>query len=149
MKNKKIVGEILIIPACVLYLILSLLKSGLASGIIATFFAIITAFWFVPKYVDELYVYESKYNFLKLIYIIGNILFAVSLILNLIFKLKIFKILIIVSGVIVLIELLHYGIKNLKEVITKTKEIGINILYSFSSFALFAIIISTVIIYLK
>ena len=86
---------------------------------------------------------------MKLLFVIGDILLAVSLILNFIFKLKVFKIIIIVSAAIVLIELLYYGIKNIKEVTSKTKEIGINILYSFSSFALFAIILSTLIIYLK
>ena len=149
MNNKKIVCEIILIPVCILYLILSFLKSGLAAGIILTAFAIITAIWLVPKYIDELYVYKSKNNFLKLIFVTGNILLAVSLILNLIFKIKVFKILIILSSVIVGIELLYYGIKNLKEVISKKKEVGINILYSFSSFALLSIIISTIIIYLK
>ena len=149
MNNKKLICEIILIPACILYLILSFLKSDLAAEIILIFFAVVTAVWFVPKYIDELYVYKSKTNLLKLIYVIGNILLPVSIVLNLIFKIKIFKILFLVGAGITLIELLHYGIKSLKEIATKKKEIGIYIIYSFFSFLLFSIIISTIIILLK
>ena len=62
MNNKKIVCEIILIPVCILYLILSFLKSGLAAGIILTAFAIITAIWLVPKYIDELYGHLKSLN---------------------------------------------------------------------------------------
>lgn len=149
MNNKKLVFEIIIIPICILYLILTFLKSTLVSGILLAVFSVVTAIWFVPKYIDEIYVYKSKNNFLKLIYIIGNILLASSSILYFILKLKIFKILIIISTLLVALELLHFGIKNLKEVINKKKENGINILHSFFSFMLFAIILGTIIICIK
>ena len=149
MNNKKIICEIILIPACILYLILSFLKSDLVSEIIFAFCAVAVAFWLVPKYIDELYVYKSKTNFLKLIYVIATILLGVVSILNLFFKFKVLKILLIIGAVIVAIELLHYGIKNLKVVMSKKKDMGINILYSFSAFTLLAIMISTIIIYLK
>lgn len=149
MNNKKIVLEIIVIPLCVMYLFLILLKSSFAAAIIFAVFAIITAVWFVPKYIEEIYIYKSKLNFLKIIFVISYISLAVISILNIIFKLKLFKILFIIFACISFIGLLYFGIKNIKTVMKQKKDFAINILYSFSSFTIFAIMLSTFIVYLK
>lgn len=149
MKNKKILAEIIVIPLCVLYLIFTLLKSSLAAGIIGLVFVLFTAIWFSPKYIDEVYVYKNKKNLLKLLVAISDILLFVFGILMLIFKLKVYKVIFLIFLVICLLHLVYFFIKNIKEVIKKEKEIGINILYSFFSLLLFVIILSTFVIYLK
>ena len=149
MKNKKVLGEIIIIPLCISYLILMFLKNSLASGIIGVIFIFFTAVWFSPKYLNEVYIYKSKTNPLKILVAVSDILLFIFGILMLIFKTKVLKIIFLILLVICLLHLLYYFIKNIKEVTKKEKDFGVDILYSFFSLLLFTIILSTFIIYLK
>lgn len=149
MNNKKIVAEIILIPLCIFYIIFMFLKSDTIAYILFTVFSLIGVLWFAPKYLKEVYVYESKNNFLKIFISISYILLGILSILNLFMKFKIIKILLLVFSCIVFIHLLYFSIKNIKEIIKLKKEFGMNIIYSFISFLIFTVMLSSLIILLR
>ncbi len=149
MKNKKLALELIIVPICFAYLLLNYLNNKILALVLFTIVSIILSVWFVPKYIDEIYVYKSRKNPLKLGIIITNIILLVLAILNFIFKAKIFKILLIIFTVLVSISLLVLFIKNIKELTSKNKDFAINILHGFFCFLFLITLISTLIVYLK
>lgn len=149
MKNKKLAAELVIVPICFAYLLLNYLNNKLLSLIIFTLVSLILAIWIVPKYIDEIYIYKSNKNILKILLVIINAILLVISILNFIFKTKIVKILLIVFTTLVSISLLVLFIKNIKELTSKDKDFSINILHGFFYFLFLVTLVSTLIVYLK
>ena len=149
MNKKKMVAEVIVIPLCIVWLLFVLLKSSVAALIIFILFSIVAAVWFSPKYFSEVYTYENKNNFWKLSIAIVDILLVIVAIVNLFLKLKALKIALIVLAILSFIHLVYFFVNNLKIIIKSKKDYGINVLYAFGSFLIFAIMVSTIIIYLK
>ena len=64
--NKKIIFEIVLIPLCILYLYYELLHNHpTISLVFLTITIIITNIENLVKYINEVYIYESKKNILK------------------------------------------------------------------------------------
>lgn len=149
MKNKKLAIELIIVPVCFSYLILNYLNNKILALVLFTFTSLILSIWFVPKYIDEIYVYESRKNPLKIVLIISNILLLVLSIINFIYKTKLVKVLLILVTIIVSLFLIKLFVKNIKELIRKDKDFSINILHGFFCFLFLLTLISTLIIYIK
>ncbi len=149
MKNKKILLEIIIIPLCIAYLLYYPLRNyDKASFIISSIFILLTCLVFLVKYGKEVYIYEHKYNYLKIISIVFNSILIVLTVLGFFLKIKIIKILFLVFACILLLLLLGYAIVNIKPIITKEKNISQNILNAFLSLASVAIILTCGLIYI-
>ncbi len=147
MNNKKILLEIIVIPLCISYLIFRLLGNyNMACYVICNIFCILSALVFGIKYIREVYIYENKYNILKILFSIYSVLLIVILVINMFLNINIIDILyiIIISGF--LLYLLSYSIFYIIKIIKNKGKLYQNIINSFLSFCSFAIIISTFVI---
>ena len=148
--NKKIVMEIILIPLCTLYLYYTLLYNHPKISIVFLYITtLIASIELIVKYVKELYVYENKYNFLRLIFVIFSFLLIITMILNIFLKYKIIKQILIIFLTILLIYLLLFAIKNVTNIIKDKGRLLTNSAASFFSFIAFYIILMGLIIYLK
>lgn len=147
MKNKKMVLEIILIPLCLAYIIFIVLENhSTVSNVIGLITLYITALEFSIKYFKEVYIYENKYNYLKIIFGIFNIVLLLITTLNLIYKNNIINIIYLVSTIILLIYLLVFGSFKLKNVIKDKKPLAKHVLNSFLSYIAFVIILMCLLI---
>lgn len=144
---KKIILEIILIPACFAYLFYTLLENHpKASLIICIFITIITSGILIYKYFKEVYIYESKKNIYKIIFIIFNGILIIINLLYLIYNTKLLFLTLIIGIFILLLHLLSSSIKDLIDI---KKEKGILYKKSFSSFLSlisFSVILTTLLI---
>lgn len=116
--NAKIIFEIILIPLCFLYLFYTLfINHPKVSFVICLCITIITSIEFAIKYLKEVYIYENKYNPLKVIFGIFNILLIIIAGLNIIYNIKVILILFYVMISILLLYLLYFFIRNLIDVV--------------------------------
>ena len=116
--NAKIIFEIILIPLCFLYLFYTLfINHPKVSFVICLCITIITSIEFAIKYIKEVYIYENKYNPLKVIFGIFNILLIIIAGLNIIYNIKVILILFYVMISILLLYLLYFFIRNLIDVV--------------------------------
>ncbi len=147
--NKKIIFEIILIPCCFLYLLNTILHNHpKISFIICSCLIIITSLEFTIKYFKEVYIYEHKYNYLKIIFGIFNILFIGVTGLNLIYNLKILNILFIIFTIILLLFLLGFVIKKLVNIWNNKGFLYKNSFGAFLALIAFVTILITLIIML-
>ena len=96
--NSKIIAEIILIPFCFLYLFYTLfLSNPKASFIVCNLLVVITCLEFAIKYLKEVYIYENKYNPLKIVFGIFNIILIIVAGLNITYNIKILFILFVYS----------------------------------------------------
>ena len=114
-RNKiKIVFEIIIIPLCITYLIYTLFGNiKLANQIIFYSAIIITALTFIIKYFREVYIFEHKYNYLKILFIVLNIIMLIATILNIVLDMKMITVIFFILLGLLLLYLISLSIKNL------------------------------------
>lgn len=147
MKNKKMVLEIILIPLCLAYIIFIALENhSTVSNVIGLITLYITALEFSIKYFKEVYIYENKYNYLKVIFGIFNIVLLLITTLNLIYNNNILNIIFMIGIIILLIYLLVFGTIKLKKVLKDEKPLSKNVLSSFLSYIALAIILICLII---
>lgn len=148
MKNKKILIEIVLIPLCVLYLIFTLLKNHeLLSEILCYITVFITSLEFIIKNFKEVYIYHHKYNYLKIIFAIFNIILLFFMCLTIFYNNLIINNIFIFLVSILLINLLIYTIINIIKISKNDKKISIYIIRSFLSFLSFCLILPSLIIF--
>ena len=145
--KKKIIFEIIIIPICILYLYYMTFNNHpkiilILSSIVLT----ITCIEFIVLYIHEVYIYKSKYNFLKILNIILSFLLIIFTVINLLLKLSIIKTIYFILIVIFLIHLLYFIIKNIIKIIKGKGTLYKNVFASFFGLISFMIIIIGVII---
>ena len=146
MKNKKMLIETIIIPLCVLYLLFTLLNNHeTISRVICYITVFITSMVCLVKYVKEVYIYEHKYNYLKIIFIIVNILLLISLVLAIFITNKILNIIFIVLVGILLLYLLIFGIINIIIITKNNEKLYQSIIRAFFSLLSFSIILPSLI----
>ena len=115
--NSKIIAEIILIPFCFLYLFYTLfLNHPKASFIVCNLLVVITCLEFAIKYLKEVYIYENKYNPLKIVFGIFNIILIIVAGLNIIYNIKILFILFVIMSFILLLFLLCFAIKNIIDI---------------------------------
>lgn len=145
--NAKIVFEIILIPLCFLYLFYTLfINHPKVSFVICLCITIITSLEFAIKYLKEVYIYENKYNPLKVIFGIFNILLIIIAGLNIIYNIKVILILFYVMISILLLYLLYFFIRNLIDVVKGKGVLYKKAFASLLSFTSFVTILITLII---
>ena len=143
--TKKIIFEMILISLCIFYLYYMAFDNHLkASLIISGIVNIITCIEFLVFYIKEVYVYESKSNFLKIITIILNFV-LIGLIIANIFTNKI-KIVLLVTTIIFLVFVLYFVIKNIIRIIKGKGTLYKNTFAAFFALISFMIILANVII---
>ena len=148
MKNKKMLIETIIIPLCVLYLLFTLLNNYEVLSEIICYIAIcITSIVCLVKYINEVYIYEHKYNYLKIIFIIVNLLLLISLVLTIFITNKMLNIIFLVLTAILLLYLLIFGIVNIIIITKNNEKLYQSIIRSFFSLLSFSIIFPSLIIF--
>lgn len=148
MKNKKMLIETIIIPLCVLYLLFTLLNNHeTISQIVCYSVVCITSIVCLVKYINEVYIYEHKYNYLKIIFIIINILLLISLVLTIFVANEILSIIFIVLVGIELLYLLIFGILNIIIITKNNEKLYQSIIRAFFSLLSFSIIFPSLIIF--
>lgn len=129
---KKIVIEMILIPLCTLYLCYTILNNHpKTSFIILIIFTIITSLELAIKYLKQVYIYENKYNPLRVIFGIFNIVLIIISGLTLIYKTKLLTIIFLIMIIILLGFLLITSIINIKDII---KQKGTLYKKAFSAF---------------
>lgn len=147
MKNKKMVLEIILIPLCLAYILYMVLQNyQTTSHVIGLIILFITSLEFIIKYFKEVYIYTYKYNYLKIIFGIFNIVLLLITTLNLIYNNNILNIIFMIGTIILLIYLLVFGTIKLKKVLKDEKPLSKNVLSSFLSYIALAIILICLII---
>lgn len=147
MKNKKMVLEIILIPLCLAYILYIVLQNyQTTSHVIGLIILFITSLEFIIKYFKEVYIYIHKYNYLKIIFSIFNIVLLLITTLNLIYNNNILNIIFMIGTIILLIYLLVFGTIKLKKVLKDEKPLSKNVLSSFLSYIALAIILICLII---
>ncbi len=147
MKNKKMVLEIILIPLCLAYILYIVLQNyQTTSHVIGLIILFITSLEFIIKYFKEVYIYTHKYNYLKIIFGIFNIVLLLITTLNLIYNNNILNIIFMIGTIILLIYLLVFGTIKLKKVLKDEKPLSKNVLSSFLSYIALAIILICLII---
>lgn len=130
--NSKIIAEIILIPFCFLYLFYTLfLNHPKASLIICSLVVVITCLEFAIKYLKEVYIYENKYNPLKIVFGIFNIVLIIISGLNIIYNIKYLFIIFVIMTIILLLFLLCFAIKNILDI---KKNSGVLYKKAFSAF---------------
>ena len=153
-KNKskldiKMVIEMLIVPLALMYLYHMALHDHPKVNLV--FFSLVTFFTcieIIAKYIREVYIYESKNNFLKILFVIFSFILLIVTVLNIFLKYPIIKTLFIIFEIILLVYLITYAITRL---INMYKEKGVftkNAIACFFSLISFVLILMGMIIYL-
>ena len=147
--KNKIILEIILIPLCVMYLYYELLhnhpKVCLVLMICTIFF---TCVELTVKYVKEVYVYNSKFNFLKILMVIFSFAIIVLSILSLILKYKIIKTVFYIMVPVLLAFLIYFIIKNFVRIKKEKGPLYKNAIAAFFSMLSFVIILISYIIIL-
>lgn len=148
---KKIIFEIVAIPLCIMYLYYVLLwnepKISIAVLYIIT---LITCGEFVAKYFNEVYIYESKSNLLKILIIILSIVLIILLVIYIFIRTSIVKIILLVSLLLMCFYLLYFAISNIKNIIKDTKNYSKYVIASYLSlFSFSMMIMGTIISFIK
>ena len=146
---KKVVVETILIPLCVVYLYYMAMHNHPKVNMIFLYgITLIACFEMIIKYAHEVYVYENKYNYLKVICIIISVLLIISVFLNIFLKYKAILYTFISLLIILLIYLLLYSAKNIKKMIKQEGVLYKNTFSAFFSLIEFGIILIGIIIYL-
>ena len=146
---KKVIVETILIPICVIYLYYMAINNHPKINIIFLYGIImITCLETAIKYIHEVYVYENKYNWLKVIISIISILLIIAVFLNIFLKYKVILWIFIILTILMLCYLLFYTIKCLKKMIKKEGELYKNTFGAFFSLIKFGLILIGIIIYL-
>lgn len=139
--------EIILIPLCLAYILYIVLQNyQTTSHVIGLIILFITSLEFIIKYFKEVYIYTHKYNYLKIIFDIFNIVLLLITTLNLIYNNNILNIIFMIGTIILLIYLLVFGTIKLKKVLKDEKPLSKNVLSSFLSYIALAIILICLII---
>lgn len=147
--TKKIVFEIIIIPLAIMYLYYTILYNHHKISLVLLYItSLITCIEFIIKYIREVYVYKSKYNFLKVACTIMSFLILMFLILNLFLKYEIIKKILIILLIIMLCHLFIFAINSIIKIIKGTDKLYKNVVSSFFSLIAFTVIFMGIIIYL-
>lgn len=150
MKNnniKKIVFEIILIPLCMLYLLYTLLENNpKISLMVCMIIIIITSLELSIKYSKEVYEFKNKYNILKTIFSIFNIMLIIVTGLTFLYKYMFLKIAFIIMTIILLIFLLIYSVKNIISILKEKGTLYKKALASFLGLMSFVSILITLII---
>ena len=147
MNKKKIILELVFIPLCIMYLYYVLINNHLKINLyLVSIIILITCVEFLIKYIYEVYVYENKYNFLKVLFIIFCFCLIIVDILNLFIKLKLIKVLFLIFIIILLIYLIYFVINCLIRIYKNKGILWKNAFASFFSFISFLIILMGIII---
>ncbi len=148
--NKKIIFEIILIPLCFLYIYYTILwKSPRASALIGEIVIIITCIEFAIKYFKEVYIYEHKFNLLKVLFGIFNVILIIISGLNIIYNIQIINILYLIFAIILLGYLLIFAVNNLICIIKEKGTLYKKAFGAFLSLIAFVIILMSLIISLK
>lgn len=111
---KKIISWMVLIPLCVLYLLYTLLSGhSKISFVVLVVFVFITCLEFAIKYFKEVYIFESKYNVLKVIFGIFSICLIIISFLNIIYSFEIISIMFYVMCIIMLCFLIGFSVYNM------------------------------------
>ena len=144
--NKKIIIETLIIPLCVLYLCFNLLHNHPKLCLIICSITILTtSLSLTIKYFREVYIFEHKYNYLKVIFGIFNTILLTATGLNIILNNNILNIIFIVLTSILLGFLITYATYNIINISKNKKPLYKSAYPAFFSLISFSIIIITLI----
>ena len=148
MKNKKkIVIEVILIPICIMYLYYEVLHNHPKVSLgIATAVIILTSIEFIVKYIKEVYVYKSKNNLLKILYVIFSFILIILSIISLFLKYKLIKIAYFISLIILLVFLLYFITKNIVRIIKEKGTLYKNTFAAFFSLISFVIVLINIII---
>lgn len=112
--NSKIIFEIILVPLCFLYLFYTIFESHpKASFIFCLIITMITSLEFAIKYLKEVYIYENKYNPLKIIFGIFNIILIIVAGLNFVYNINFILILFYIMTSILLIFILWFVSRKL------------------------------------
>ena len=140
--NKKIIVEIVLIPLCIFYLIYILFQNNpKTSLIICSIASVITCSLLMIKYLKEVYIYQYKYNWLKILFCVFSIILIIVTIVNLLYNIKI---LFVAMVIVLLCFLLWFAIRNVILISKNKKNNSQNIIYAFLSLVSFVTILSTV-----
>ena len=144
---KKIVFEIILIPLCMLYLLYTLLGNNpKISLMVCIIIIIITSLELSIKYSKEVYEFKNKYNILKTIFSIFNIMLIIVTGLTFLYKYMFLKIAFIIMTIILLIFLLIYSVKNIISILKEKGTLYKKALASFLGLMSFVSILITLII---
>lgn len=129
---KKIVSWLILIPLCMLYLLYTLLNGhSKISFVVLVIFTFITCLELAIKYFKEVYIFQNKYNVLKVLFGIFNICLMIVCFLNIVYSFRIISILFLVMSIILLCFLIGYSIFN---IICMFKNKGVFYKRAFASF---------------
>ena len=95
------------------------------------YFTFITCLELAIKYFKEVYIFENKYNVLKVLFGIFNICLMIVCFLNIVYSFRIISILFLVMSIILLCFLIGYSIFN---IICMFKNKGVFYKRAFASF---------------
>ena len=148
--RRKLLFEIIIVPLCIFYLYYTYVSGHEKLNLILLYIAVIvTCIEFNAKYIKELYIYENKYNFLRIIFIVLSFILLIFIALNIFIKTKITKIVFIILTSLLAAYLLIYAVQNIKKIIKKEGDFSKTVIASFLSLVSFFIILMGTIIYIK
>lgn len=147
--TKKIVLEIVLIPLCIMYLYYILLNNHPKINIVILhLFTFIASGVFIKKYIQEVYVYNSKYNFLKVLYTIICLVTIAFIFLNIFLKIKWIQIVYIALLIATLIHLLFVAIKGIIGITNGKGSLYKNAFSAYFSLVSFVVILMGIIILL-
>lgn len=147
MKNKKIILETIIIPLCVLYLAYTLLNNHITlTKVISYITLFITSLELSIKNLKEVYVYEYKYNYLKTVLGIFNIILILIMGLNIVYKNSILNATLLIGIAVLIIYQISYAVANIIKISKNEKEVYKYVLRAFLSLISSAVLLGTLII---
>ncbi len=146
---KKIVFEIIAIPLCLMYLYYVLLgnhpKMNIAVLYVVT---LITCGEFFFKYVQEVYIYESKNNLLKVLVIILCILLILALVTYIFIRTEFVRISLLILLLFMSGYLLYFAVKNIISIIKDKNNFAKYVIPAYLSLASFVMMVMGSIIFL-
>ena len=129
---KRIVAWLILIPLCMLYLLYTLLNGhSKISFVVLVIFIFVTCLELAIKYFKEVYIFENKYNVLKVLFGIFNICLLIVCFLNIVYSFKIVSILFLIMCILLLCFLMGYSIFN---IVCMFKDKGVFYKRAFASF---------------
>jgi len=147
---KKIVAEIIIIPLCILYLYYEFFYNHVqVSNVFLYLLLLFTCVEFIVKYIKEVYIYKSKYNLLKIFFVIYNFLLIIFGVLSIFLKIRVISLVFIILVIGLLCYLLYYAIRHITNIINNKGTLYNNAVSSFLPLIAFCTILMGLIIYLK
>ncbi len=145
---KKVVTETILIPLCVIYLYYMAVhnhpKLNIAFVYIIT---LITCLEIAIKNIHEVYVYESKNNYLKIILAVISVLLIIGVFINIFFHNKVILYIFMGLLIIMLSYLMFNAVINIKKMINKEGTLYKNTFSAFFSLIKLGIILIGIVIY--